>query len=225
MTLSKKKKTLLLSIIVVGIAATMLGAGTLAYFSASQTSGTNLFTAGTIAMSVNGQDPWTGTFNATLQDLKPCMKGWGNVTLQNTGTNPMDVWLIISSVTTAGGLHPSSELVEDPSDTINHIDNVTIYDLVVNGTEIISDTAGYTISANATVPTIGVKDNYVWLGNLTAGSQMTVNQSFKLNCTTTNWAQGDNMTFVVTFYGQQREPIESPPPAPGTQLSGHARPY
>lgn len=225
MALSKEKKTLLLSIMVVGIAATMLGAGTLAYFSASQTSGTNLFTAGTIAMSVNGQDPWTGTFNATLQDLKPCMKGWGNVTVQNTGTNPMDVWLRISNVAVGGGLHPSSEFGEDPSDTLNNIDQWIIYDLVVNGTEQISDTAGYTITRNVTVNTTGVAGNYVWLGNLTAGSQMTVNQSFKLNCTTTNWAQGDNMTFVVTFVGQQREPIESPPPAPGTELSGHARPY
>ncbi len=224
------RKKLLLSIIVVGISATMLGAGTFAYFSSTQST-PNLFTAGTIAMTVNGQDPWTASFNTSLADLKPSMKGWGNVTLQNSGTNPMDAWVEITGVTTGAGTTPKSELYEDVADTINDIDGVIRYDLIVGGSTIIADSNNYTIStgthqldaANYTVATTGVKDRYIWLGNLAPAGTLTVNQSFSMDGPTTNWAQGDTMTFVVKFYGQQSQGSPTPA-APTPELSGHARP-
>ncbi len=224
MALSKEKKTLLLSIMVVGIAATMLGAGTLAYFSSTVDVGPNLFTAGTIDLLVNGASPYTGNFNATLSDLKPCMKGWGNVTLSNNGTNPMQVWLKIKNVGTAGGNQTYPESQEPAA---NDIDGVIRYDLYINGTyPLITDAANYTISAGThqlSGVTLGVKDYYIYLGPIPYGGTLQVNQSFTMDCNTTNWAQGDEMTFTVEFYAQQSEPVDNPPSPPATELSGYGR--
>ncbi len=82
------KKVLLISIMLIALTALLTGVGTMAYFSSIQTSGPNLLSTGTISINVNGQDPWSGTFNATLADVKPGLKRWGNATIQNTGTEP-----------------------------------------------------------------------------------------------------------------------------------------
>ena len=225
MAFDNGRKKLLLSIIVVGISATMLSAGTFAYFSSTQST-PNLFTTGTIAMTVDGQDPWTTSFNTSLTDLKPSMTGWGNVTLENSGTNPMDVWVEITDVATGAGTTPNSELGEDPSDSINDIDGVIRYDLLVGGSSVIADTDDYTISAGThqlVGDTTAMKDSYIWLGNIAPAGTLTVNQSFMMDGPTTNWAQGDTMTFVVKFYAQQSQGTPQPA-APTPELTNHERP-
>ncbi len=91
------KKIILLSVIMVTITAALVGVGTYAFFSASQSTTNNTFTTGSLSFSVNGQDPWTSNFNATLYNIAPNQTAWGNVTLQNTGTTPADVWVELSN--------------------------------------------------------------------------------------------------------------------------------
>lgn len=43
-------------------AVLLTGAGTFAYLSDVETSGTNLFTTGIVDMAVSGSNPWAGTF-------------------------------------------------------------------------------------------------------------------------------------------------------------------
>ena len=104
------KKVLLISIMLIALTALLTGVGTMAYFSSTQTSGPNLLSTGSISINVNGQDPWSGTFNATLADVKPGLKRWGNVTVQNTGQNQADLWLNTINVVTDNGSNTSAEI-------------------------------------------------------------------------------------------------------------------
>ena len=220
------KKVLLISILLITLTALLTGVGTMAYFSSTQTSGPNLLSTGSITINVNGQDPWSGTFNATLADLKPGLKLWGNVTVQNTGLNQADLWLEIINVVTSNGSTTNAELLE-PVD--NDIDGVIHYDLYSNtgsGLQpMITDNDGYSISIgshNLTEKTIPMKDQWIYLGNIPSSTTWQINQSFMMDRNVTNWAQTDNMTFNVVFYAQQSQ--GSPQPAaPSPELSGHGR--
>lgn len=200
-------------------AVLLTGAGTFAYLSDVETSGTNLFTTGTVDLEVSGSNPWTGTFSSSLSDLQPGMTSWGNITLSNVGQNPMDVWLQIRNVATTEGTDTEPESLETAA---HDIDGVCRYGLIVGGSSVLSSSS-YTISAGShTLSTTGVKDNYIWLGNIAQGGTLNVNQSFGLDSATSNWAQGDNMTFIVEFYAQQSQGTP-PPSAPSPELSGHGR--
>jgi predicted ribosomally synthesized peptide with SipW-like signal peptide len=220
------KKVLLISILLITLTALLTGVGTMAYFSSTQTSGPNLLSTGSITINVNGQDPWSDTFNATLADMKPGLKLWGNVTVQNTGLNQADLWLEIINVVTSNGSTTNAELLE-PVD--NDIDGVIHYDLYSNtgsGLQpMITDNDGYSISIgshNLTGQTIPMKDQWIYLGNIPSSTTWQINQSFMMDRNVTNWAQTDNMTFNVVFYAQQSQ--GSPQPAaPSPELSGHGR--
>lgn len=203
-------------------AVLLTGAGTFAYLSDVETSGTNLFTTDIVDMAVSGSNPWAGTFSSSLSDLKLGMTSWGNITLSNVGQNPMDVWLQIRNVETAEGTVTEPESLETAA---YDIDGVCRYGLIAGGSSVLSSSS-YTISTGSHQllgSTTGVKNNYIWLGNIAQGGTLDVNQSFGLDSATTNWAQGDNMTFIVEFYAQQSQgtPI---PSSPTPELSGHARP-
>lgn len=168
MELSNRKKTILLSLIVLGVVALIGGPGIMAYFSDTETSGVNEFTAGVIDLAVDGDNPWSGVIDAELKDLKPCMNKVGTVVLSNVGTNPEDVWVKIHLVETTDGLTSEPETTEEAGTAANNIDTVILYDLSVDGTPIIEDADGYTISAGAhhlAGVTTAVKDQYIYLGN------------------------------------------------------------
>jgi predicted ribosomally synthesized peptide with SipW-like signal peptide len=82
----------------IGIIASMLGAGTFAYFSDIETSTGNTFTAGTIDFSVDDQNPWNRENYEIAVDAKPCETYYDEVTIKNVGNNPMDVWKHIKNV-------------------------------------------------------------------------------------------------------------------------------
>lgn len=85
-----------------GIAASvviaLVASGTWAVFTDTETTTDNVFTAGTIDISL---DPTTGQDVATVEgyvDLKPCQTGYIPVCIHNDGTNPCEVWKHIANV-------------------------------------------------------------------------------------------------------------------------------
>jgi predicted ribosomally synthesized peptide with SipW-like signal peptide len=222
------KKIILLSVIVVAITTTIVGVGTFAYFSATQVSSPNNFFTGSIGFSVNGADPWAGNFNATLSDVKPGMTGWGNVTVQNTGQNPADLWMMITNVSTSSFGTNGAKSSETAA---TNIDSVIHYGLYNYTTGSAFPSVAYVLPATYTISTgahsvtgTAVKDQWIYLGTIQPGqpgSQL-VNESFTMDPTVTNWAQLTNMTFTVNFYAQQSQG-SSRPSAPASELAGHAR--
>lgn len=219
-------KKVLISLMVIALAVGFAAAGSLAYFDDTETSTGNTFTAGTIDLEI---DPATGVAVATIDgdlDLMPAMTGNITTTLHNAGTNPMDVWVKTLSVSCVGNVHPESEDDEDASDTINDIDGVIRYELQVDGGYKIDLSGNHTISDGThqlVGDTAGIATYYIYLGAIASGNDMVVKQSYQMDKDTTDWAQGDKMTFDIEFFAQQQEPLSDPPPVPATELSGHGR--
>jgi predicted ribosomally synthesized peptide with SipW-like signal peptide len=185
-------RRILIALLGVLLVAALAGAGTFAYFSDTETSTGNTFTVGTIDISVDGENPWTKTFE--LEDLKPCETGTITFVVTNVGTNPADIYKHLTVTELAGGAHPESEWAEDPDDTINNIDEVMDYAILVNDASIYTGTVA---SANC---------NEILLGQLAPGASMTVVQTYHLQAGVTNWAQGDKMTFDIEVLAKQVVP-------------------
>jgi len=213
------KKILGLTLAVVLVIGLVAG-GTWAYFSDTETSTGNVFSAGTIDLEVNTENPWTSAAVTTeLSDLKPCEVGWVTITIKNVGTNPMDVWKRITTVSCAenGTVEPEQDwYAANPGELTNNqkndIDTVILYDLKINDV--------YEIEESEILHIDDIVDNYIYLGTLAPGASMTVEQSYHMEGDTENWAQSDTMTFTIEFFAQQ---TVGSAPSPIPELSGHAK--
>lgn len=201
-------KKILMSLFTIALVGALLTGGTMAYFSDVETSGTNVFQAGTIDIAIDDQNPWTGSF--TIPDMKPCEKAYITFEIENVGTNPVVIWKHLEVTATLGGEHPESELFEDPNNDINNIDDYIWYDLSVlvnvSGSNM-GDPAGdgwwQTIcDQDVTVSHISCKHKL--LGMIPVGGTMVVTQSYHMDEDVTNWAQGDIMNFTIEIYAEQQ---------------------
>ena len=77
-------KRILISLSVIGAVAALVIGGTIAYFSDTETSTGNTFTAGTLNLKVGDNDPTTWNFQ--VENIKPGDSGSKEVVLQNTGS-------------------------------------------------------------------------------------------------------------------------------------------
>jgi predicted ribosomally synthesized peptide with SipW-like signal peptide len=224
------KKIVLLSVIMVTITASLVGLGTYAYFSATQTTTNNTFSTGSISFRVNSQDPWTTNFNATLYNMAPNQTAWGNVSVTNTGTLPADLWVMINN---DYGYNVSTNTAKNAdSGPFLVINGTTTYALYSNLTTpgpvsklLPSSGEWYTISQGSHTLaglTNATHNNWTYLGAIPSSGVFLVNQSFTLDANTTNWAQSTNMSFSVNFYALQNGVPAGAQPTP--QTPGHAHP-
>ena len=212
-------KKIALSMLTIGVTLTMVVGATTALFSDTETSSGNTFSAGTIDISVDTENPWQGAGHFTIADMKPSEVHYKEVTLKNEGSNTADIWKKIYDITYAGGAHPESEEGEDPSDTINDIGSVIRYDIYLNGQVLIDEVDDYVMDDGVHfIGTADINGKYIYLGRLEPGATMVVKQSYHMDISTGNWAQGDTMGFSVEFYTQQ---TSGGAPAPTPELVNH----
>jgi predicted ribosomally synthesized peptide with SipW-like signal peptide len=118
-------KKILVSMMVIGLVATLAGAGLYAYFSDTETSSGNKFTAGTLDLMVNGQNPWTTPI--TVSNLAPGDSGSRSIVIKNVGSIDGCVNLELGTATNTEGLNPESETEKtEPGDLGDYL-VVTIY--------------------------------------------------------------------------------------------------
>ena len=188
-------KKVLMSLFSIAVVSAMITGGAVAYFSDTETSTGNTFTAGTIDIEicpVDGQIVETITEDL---DLKPCETGYIDFTVTNTGTNPVVVWKHLGNIVCTGGIETDAELEANPGGQKHNIDTVIEYDLEVDGVVIFSVDDGLTVSDIASM--------WMPLGTLAPDACMKVKQSYHMKADTGNWAQGDIMTFDIDIYGEQ----------------------
>lgn len=213
-------KKILVSLLAVGV---VVGAGfavTRAYFTDTETSEGNTFEAGTIDIGVDGMNPWKESFK--LEDMKPSQTDYINFTVNNFGTNPVNVLKrLVINENGADGLVSEPECVEgggtwdensDPKcgkDYVSKddIETAILYDLIVE----VYDATGkkqwwQTLYDGMHVEhdmlaDVALKD--MFMGMLPVGWSMKVRQSYHMDPETTNWAQGDVMNFDIVLTGEQ----------------------
>jgi len=97
----EKMKRILLSIMTIALVSGGAYGATQAFFTDTEKSQGNMFTAGTIDISVAGQNPWNKTYPMLLD--KPSQTNYINFTIENVGNNEANVWKRLNNVTTGGG--------------------------------------------------------------------------------------------------------------------------
>lgn len=216
---------------IAAVGAIAIGA-TRAYFSDTETSTGNTFTAGTIDIAIDDQNPWTRNYQ--IGDLKPGETGNINFDITNVGQNPVNVSKTLTSITgtggtphyTCGGVSVSSEpefLAEHGTfngqgvcDSTNWVanDNVAsqiIYDLSVKvygttgETDLLWWQAIYTdVDGKKITDVYGpTGGTYVDLGMIPVGGHMIVTQSYHFDYNAGNEYQGDALSFDITIKGEQ----------------------
>jgi len=127
-------KKIILSLSVIGVVAAIAVGGTIAYFSDTETSVGNTFTAGTIDISLN---PKGGQAVQTVSgdlDLKPSQTGWTKAVVTNVGTNPAEIWKHIGNVENRehGIVEPEREYYNEHDGSENwKLSNWIHYDMLV----------------------------------------------------------------------------------------------
>lgn len=203
-------KKILLSVLTISLVGAVAIGATGAYFSDTETSTGNTFTAGTIDLMVNSENPWT-TSGVIGGDVKP---GEGAtdwvITLNNVGTNPMDVWKHVTAVGSggptpypcaspiAGNVSSEPECEAEKVLTVrkDDIDTQIDYSLDVDGTDIIGGTKPY-VKLNV------ISSCKIYLGVILAGGMMIVTQDYGLPSGVGDEYQGDVATIAVEFVAQQ----------------------
>jgi predicted ribosomally synthesized peptide with SipW-like signal peptide len=202
-------KKILVSLSIIGAVAAIVVGGTIAYFSDTQTSTGNTFTAGTIDITVGSQ----GVMPVKLDDMKPSQVGYSNFTVTNSGTNPVNVTKTIQNIQTSeNGINEPECKAEEGTWMDQHcngytekkdIDSVITYDLSVK----VYDNHGvlaWNQTLNDMDQTIAQKNNQPsFLGMIPAGWHMDVTESYHMKADTGNWAQSDQMTFDILLTGTQ----------------------
>ena len=209
-------KKILASIFVIGMLALAMGWGTYSFFSDTEKSTGNVFTAGTIDIAVDGQNPWTATYSAALSDVKPSENREFTFVITNPGDNPVKVWKRIVVIGCSGGTPAYPVEVPVASSEPEYEEGLVggvykercwlppyiLYDLYVGNIPIVAP--GQKIRID------NINGFWIYLGDILKGGSMTVKQSYHLASwedapvpAVTNWAQGDTMTFDIELYAEQ----------------------
>ncbi len=213
-------KKIAISLGIIGVVAAIVIGATTAYFSDTETSVGNTFSAGTIDIDIDGQNPWTETYH--LGDLKPSETAYINFRINNVGQNPVNISKKLYEVQGNGGIEiydcanigtVSSEPECEAEQILTHreddIQNVTTYDLsveVYTGADVLLwwQTI-YSDAENKSIADVyGTNGgNYVDLGMIPVGGYMLVTQSYHLSGDADNEYQGDGLTFNIEIKGEQ----------------------
>jgi len=222
------KKRIVALVIAAAVVISLVASGTWALFTDTETSIGNTFSAGTIDIAIDDDNPWSEPF--TIADAKPCETWYVDYVITNVGDNPCVIWKHLKDNVTSGGIevYPVSGAVcsSEPeyvagggafvagvpdgtgyTETCN-IGSQILYDLSVK----IPDYAGMETqnqgmwsqvlyNENVTISTLW--SDSVILGSLAPGGTMNVRQSYHLRPETPNDYQGDCLTFTVEFFAQQ----------------------
>jgi predicted ribosomally synthesized peptide with SipW-like signal peptide len=209
-------KKILASIFVIGMLALAMGWGTYSFFSDTEKSTGNVFTAGTIDIAVDGQNPWTATYSALLSDVKPSQNRWIKFVITNPGKNPVNVWKHIVVTGCSGGIVAYGTASSEPEwtegggqpDGTGYTERCWLPPYILY--DLYTSIRGYIVKPEQQIRVDNINCMWIYLGQIPAEGSMTVEQSYHLSSwldapilDVTNWAQGDTMTFDIELYAEQ----------------------
>ncbi len=194
-------KKILLSLMTVGLACALIGGGIYAYFSDVETSTGNTFTAGTLDLTVDTENPWTSTA-VTVSDMEPgAAASPVDISCENAGTLTGDLYMKITGVTDTGETITEPECVAEGGTWSGSCSgNVAVDDIStqitlsceVDGTAV-SGLDGVLLSAVPTTWTL-IKDDLAGSGSIT------LSLGGSLGSGAGNEYQGDRSTFTIELH-------------------------
>jgi spore coat-associated protein N len=186
-------------LMITAVAALAIG-GTVAYFSDTETSTGNTFTTGTVDINVNGSS-WSQQSPYAIKDMKPGYTDYINFKINNTGTNPANVWKKLSSMVTTKII---SGTAVDLKDQIVYDLSVKVYGPSTDPNPIWFQTIYTAADLKTLADVYGSTDGHgVLLGMIPAGGHMDVVQSYHMKEAAGNEYQGETMTFNMDLYAEQ----------------------
>jgi len=188
-------KKILASIFMVSMLAFAMGWGTYSYFSDTETSSGNTFSAGTLDLKVDGEDdPLPIYFN--VGDVKPGDSGSCTIALKNDGTKGGTAKIHIKKVVNSEGVNPEPETDKDePGDLGRFLVLKIWYDAEGDGFE--NDDLIITDEVN------DLNSVLTPLGTLGAGQTRNVKIDWELPNSVGNDVMGDIVTFDIEFSLEQ----------------------
>lgn len=193
-------RKILTSIMVIGIVATMLGAGTFAIFSDTETSTGNTFTAGTLDLKVDYGKDDPNVVSYTFENMKPGDKEEVTFHLKNVGTIEDVKAKMHLDVTQnlENGCNEPEELVDttcgDPGDGEGELCGVLLTAIYFNGGLV---TQRYLADLDA----MGEFSLPPWQSDW---YQNEVRLKFSIDSGVGNIIQGDSCTVDITFGLEQK---------------------
>ncbi|HEY5601406.1 MAG TPA: TasA family protein [Patescibacteria group bacterium] len=191
MNLKAINSRLVLSFALILAAAALIIGATFAFFSDTESSTNNNFTAGSLDLTVS-PNPLV-----TLEDFKP---GDDRIATKTAFVdfNPANLYLHITDLVDTQGNQPEPEVEEEDGNAQSNIQDFVIYDLKVLGQPdnvVIHFDDGSLVSE--------VDSCWIPLGQIPGNTEVTIEQSFHFDKDVTNWAQGDILTFTEEFLALQ----------------------
>ena len=196
-------KKMLLSLLVIGVVSVSAGAGTWAYFSDTETSTDNTFTAGTLDLELDGADGITG-FGIT--DVAPGDSGEAtSIVVSNAGSIDGDLTVSISDVDDEENGEENDAEAEDDDTSSNDgyaaNDGSAIGDLSYEITLTVSD------GTTTYVGNLNTLTNLVDMDFGSIGADKTITVSYAVDTDADNQIQGDSVSFDIDFSLDQPEVV------------------
>jgi len=191
------QKSILVSLLTVGLLASVIGVGTYAYFSDTETSMGNTMTAGTLDLKVAQGGTWVDNpgILVTIADMKPSYEKWSNPVYLKIVDNPGKVYKRINVVQCVGNQNPEPEQAVETSEqealvngSTNWLPGVTEFAMEVN-------------DGPQTTPVIlnTILGAWQYLGAFEPQVSIKVEQYFHMVNEAGNVYQGDQCTFEEQF--------------------------
>lgn len=200
-------RSILLSLMTIALVGALIGGGVFAYFSDTETSTGNTFTAGTLDLNLDGGN--TNVVKFTVSDVKPGDSGGGTWTVANVGTLAGYLDLESISVSEAIGTTTDPEEADEPTSAdTTQLGNYLLVHLFIDTNNSGSwDTGETDIFGTAAAPVAinTIAASYALNLSLAAsGGTNYVTLTWSVATATDNRIQGDSVTLNVTFELQQR---------------------
>jgi spore coat-associated protein N len=210
-------KKILISLAIIAVVGAIGFGATRAYFSDTETSTGNTFTAGTIDLAVDSENPWQSSGQYVFGNLEPGDDEDINVTLRNAGSNDVVIWKKVK-VTAETDIVQSEPECDAESGSWSgtacsgqtakkdDISSQMVYSMKIGGSDNILKSWGVRVS--------DVNDLWIPIGKLAAGASLTVDQNYYFDTAAGNEYQGDQMSIDITFYADQ---VNAPGPVHTTR--------
>jgi spore coat-associated protein N len=183
------KRKIAMLLVSATLAIALLGGGVYAYFSDTETSSGNQFSAGSLDLVLGG----SGSSSMSFSDLAPGYTGVSTMQLDNIGSVAGTLSMSANTMVDSEGSNWEPETnVAAPGDLSANVDIVVFVDLNTNG---IYDPAEALWSGKlSTLP-----GNNIVCGPLSGTGSMNVGIYWSVATTVGNDIMGDTTTFVIVF--------------------------